>query len=128
MAFNPLEHINAHSSQVDCEVAIPEWEMLVRLKPQTGRERAKLDDYTRKFGDAAGRLSPVALRSVVLSLVISGAKADADEGPFTDWVLSVEEATDLVSDKSAVPIERLFNVGLKMLGLTTEEKENLEKK
>ena len=127
VGFDPLNQIIKSKDETRESVLIPEWGLTVEVFSPGGAARAEFDEHSREWGDSKGRLDPVRLRGLTFSLAVCGAKPLNDDGDFKPWSMNLKQGME-IAKKSAIPVERLFDACLRMLGLApTEVKQRLEK-
>jgi hypothetical protein len=113
--MNPdLEKILAQDDSHNEELQIPEWDVTVRLRSMTAKERGELEGRWAKR-DAAK--DPGSFRIDVLSLTLKTAEGEP--------LGTAEELRGLL-DKNANVVERIFERSCELSGLSSNDVEVLE--
>jgi hypothetical protein len=99
------DKIRAASDVTSETVVVPEWDVTVSVKSMTGRARARL---LKAAAQADGTMDFEALYPAIL--IACCFDPESGEPVFTD-------ADSWINDKSAGPVERLAQVGMRLSGL-----------
>ncbi len=97
------------------DVPVPEWGGMVRVRGLQGHER---DKYEQSLHDSKGRTRIDNARAKLAQLCMVD--------PKTGQLLFAKEQVAALGRKSAAALQRVFNVAMRLSGLSEEDMEELE--
>ncbi|MER3438631.1 MAG: hypothetical protein C4346_14165 [Chloroflexota bacterium] len=110
------EEILAKDDLLSEDVWVPEWETYVRVRGLTGAER---DAFEQSIVETRGKNTKLNLRNARAKLVSLCCVDESGERLFRD------EDVEVLGKKSAVALNRLFEVAQRLSGLRAEDVEEL---